>query len=174
MPDQMEQELLGACEGLPVVEVAAGETLMTQGDVSKRLYVLIEGTVDVMRGPTRVTRIHMPGALFGEMSQLLGHPYSASVVAVTPARFYLVENGPAFLGSSPAVALYAARNLAQRLYDATTYLVDIKRQFEDKHSHLGMLDVVLGSLLHQPHRSEVRMAEMIENPDDPRLGPRLG
>jgi hypothetical protein len=41
------------------------------------------------------------------------------------------------------------RLLAQRLSAATTYLVDLKRQFEHQSNHLGMVGDVLETLMHQ-------------------------
>ena len=42
-----------------------------------------------------------------------------------------------------------ARLLANRLNAATTYLVDLKRQFAGSNDHLGMVGEVLETLIHQ-------------------------
>jgi hypothetical protein len=47
------------------------------------------------------------------------------------------------------VALQTARILAQRLHDSTTYLADMKAQFEDRSDHLGMVDRIIGALQNQ-------------------------
>ena len=73
-----------AATGAPVQKLEAGAVLLVEGDSSGRLYVLKEGTVEVMRGDTMVALVHQPGAVFGEMSGLLGRPHSATVRATTP------------------------------------------------------------------------------------------
>ena len=45
-----------------------------------------------------------------------------------------------------------ARLLANRLNAATTYLVDLKRQFANHGDHLEMVGEVLETLLHQQER----------------------
>ena len=83
------------------------------------------------------------------MSVLLGVPHTATVRAVSPARLYVFADAEEFLRSHPAIGFYLARLLAQRLNAATTYLVDLKRQFEDQRDHFGMVGEVLESLMHQ-------------------------
>jgi CRP-like cAMP-binding protein len=147
--------VLEVCADLPDVAFAPGEVVLREGGRDGRIFVLISGTVAVMKGDVRVTRIRNPGALFGEMSVLLGMPYSATVVAETPVRMRLVQDGEAFLRSTPEVALHAARLLAQRLHDTTTYLADLKAQFEGRTDHFGMVDRIIGTLLnHQTDRNK--------------------
>ena len=50
--------------------------------------------------------------------------------------------------SDPEIALLVARMLAQRLNAATTYLVDLKRQYAGNGNHLDMVSEVLASLLY--------------------------
>ena len=56
--------------------------------------------------------------------------------------------------------------LAERLDAATTYLVDLKRQFEGHSNHLGMVGEVLESLIHQQHEE---FTPGSEREVDPRL-----
>jgi CRP/FNR family transcriptional regulator, cyclic AMP receptor protein len=91
--------------------------------------------------------VTQPGAVFGEISILLGVPHTASVRAVRPTRAYVVEDGRAFLKSKPEVLLYVGKLLATRLQAATAYLADIKRQFAEHGDHLCMVDEVLDSIL---------------------------
>ena len=44
-------------------------------------------------------------------------------------RLYEFEDAATFLASQPSVAMLVAKTLAQRLYQSTTYLADIKRQY---------------------------------------------
>jgi CRP/FNR family transcriptional regulator, cyclic AMP receptor protein len=158
--------VIAECSHLPDTRVEPGTVLIREGGRQGAIFVLIEGVVAVMKGDVRVARIRTPGALFGEMSTLLDTPYSATVVAETPAVVKQVLDGEAFLASSPVVALHTARILAQRLHDSTTYLADMKAQFQDKTDHFGMVDQIIGALLNQQGGTT---AEPVSRKDDPRL-----
>ncbi|MEJ0059411.1 MAG: cyclic nucleotide-binding domain-containing protein [Terricaulis sp.] len=137
------------CHELPVATFAPGEVLIGEGKSTGRLYVLIEGSVAVMKGDFQINLVSEPGAIFGDMSVLLGIPHMATVRAVTPCRARVTEDGAAFLQSHKEVTYLLSQMLAQRLQGVTTYLVDIKRQFEDHSGHLGMVDEILETLLNQ-------------------------
>lgn len=130
--------------------VEAGAELLSEGTRSGRLYVLVDGVLEVVRGDTQVALVTEPGAIFGEMSVLLDTPHTASVRALMPSSVYVFEDAAAFLRSDPEIAFFVARMLAQRLNAATSYLVDVKQQYEGHGDHLGMVGEVLESLLHQP------------------------
>jgi CRP-like cAMP-binding protein len=127
----------------------AGTVLLKQGTRSGKLYILLEGTVDVKREETLVATADERGAMFGEMSALLDVPHTANVVARTPVTVYEFADAASFLQSDPAVSLAVARKLAQRLNTVTTYLVDLKRQYAGHSNHLGMVSEVLASLVYQ-------------------------
>ncbi len=154
------------CSHLPDSRFEPGEVLICEGEKEGAICVLIDGVVAVMKGDVRVARIRSPGALFGEMSTLLDTPYSATVVAETPVTVKIVPDGNSFLASSPVVALHTARILAQRLHDSTTYLADMKAQFQDKTDHFGMVDRIIGALLNQQGEAAKAPAE---RKNDPRL-----
>jgi len=141
--------------GLPPYEeskkiaVAAGTVLLSEGMKSGRIYILDEGTLEVARGETQVAVVSERGSIFGEMSLLLDSTHTATVRAATPATLYEFIDGAEFLRSDPETALLVARLLAQRLYSATTYLVDLKRQYAGHGTHLAMVSDVLASLVHQ-------------------------
>jgi CRP/FNR family cyclic AMP-dependent transcriptional regulator len=130
--------------------VEAGTELLSEGTRSGRLYVLADGLLEVLRGDTQVAMVAEPGAIFGEMSVLLDTPHTATVRAYLPSTVYVFDDAAAFLKSDPEIGFFVARLLAQRLNAATTYLVDLKQQYEGHGDHLGMVSEVLASLLHQP------------------------
>ncbi len=158
--------ILDHCRDAELRDFAAGTELLSEGAVSGRIFVLAEGEVEVLRGDTQVAVVTEPGALFGEMSVLLGAPHTATVRTVSPARLYVLPDAEEFLRSHPTIGFYLARLLAQRLNAATTYLVDIKRQFQDQQNHLGMVGEVLETLMHEQDRS---FTDAPQRPDDPRL-----
>ncbi|HUU67502.1 MAG TPA: cyclic nucleotide-binding domain-containing protein [Methyloceanibacter sp.] len=141
--------ILEKCQHTPLETLAPGTVLLSEGNTSGRLYVLQSGTVEVMRGDTQVALVEEPGAVFGEMSVLLNRPHTATVRALTPIAVYVFDDAERFLRSNPEIAFLIGRLLAGRLNAATTYLVDLKRQFEDHGDHLCMVGDVLDVLIHQ-------------------------
>lgn len=133
---------------MPQRTAAAGEVLLEEGERAGVLLVLIEGAVEIVKGDYQVDLIAEPGAVFGEISVLLDTPHTATVRATVDSRFYIAEDPLAFLRSHPEIALGLSKMLAKRLYSMTTYLVDLKRQFEDRGDHLSMIDEVLDTLVH--------------------------
>ena len=110
-----------------------------------------------LRDEQRVARASEPGAVFGEMAMLLGGICTASVRCQTPARFAVIDQPMDFFAASPAASLHIARLLARRIDALNRYLVDVKRQYEG-HDHLGMVDTVLGVLVHR------QVAPQVERP----------
>jgi CRP-like cAMP-binding protein len=158
--------ILDSCAGSRRQEFAPGTVLISEGDTSGRLFVLSEGSVEVLRGDTQVAVVGEPGSIFGEMSVLLNRPHTATVRAASPVCAFVFEDAESFLKAHPEIAFGLSRLLAERLNAATTYLVDLKRQFEGHGNHLGMVGEVLETLIHQQHE------EFIQGPEgeaDPRL-----
>jgi CRP-like cAMP-binding protein len=87
--------------------------------------------------------------VFGEMSVLLKRPHTATVRTLTPAALYAFDDAESFLRSNPEIAFLVGRLLAARLNAATTYLADLKNQFDGQGNHLGMVGEVLDVLIHQ-------------------------
>jgi CRP/FNR family transcriptional regulator, cyclic AMP receptor protein len=145
--------ILDLCHALPVQTFEPGIVLLAEGERSGLLYVLIDGEVEILKGDFQIAAVSDPGAIFGEISILLDIPHMATVRAVTPCSAYVVEGGDAFLRSHKEIAYQLSKLLAQRLYGLTTYLVDLKRQFEHQGNHLSMVDEVLETLRHQQQKS---------------------
>ena len=159
--------ILDNCVGAARKEFAAGAVLLSEGETSGRLYVLAEGSVEVLRGDTQVAVVGDAGSVFGEMSVLLNQPHTATVRAISPVGVFVFEDAESFLKSNPEIAFFLGKLLAERLNAATTYLVDLKRQFEGQGNHLGMVGEVLETLIHQQHE------EFTPCPQDREADPRL-
>ena len=142
--------LLTLCHGLQERTFEPGELLLAEGETDDLLYVLIEGEVEVFRGDTLVNRQSEPGAIFGELAVLLDRPHTANVRASKATRAFMTEQARSFLRSSPDLSYHLAVILGHKLNSITSYLVDLKQQFADRSDHLGMVDEVLDSLLHEP------------------------
>lgn len=148
------REFLEFCHGqMSERRFEKGETVLQEGNREGVLYVLIEGSAEVLKGDVQVNQVAEPGSFFGEMSVLLDSPHTATVKALEASRFYVTENPLAFLNSRPEIALAISTLLAQRLHSMTTYLADLKNQFSDQEDHLGFVDEVLDTLSHAQRRS---------------------
>ena len=140
--------ILDKCASVPRKQFAPGTILLSEGETSGRLYILAEGSVEVLRGDTQVAVIGEVGSVFGEMSVLLNRPHTATVRATSPVGVFVFEDAESFLKSNPEIAFFVGKLLAERLNVATTYLVDLKRQFEGQGNHLGMVGEVLEGRCH--------------------------
>lgn len=141
--------MLELCRDFPVANLAAGQTILSEGESSGKLYVLADGALEVHRDNVSIAFATEPGAIFGEMSVLLDVPHTASVRAASDSKVHVIEDARTELGQNHDLMIPIARLLARRLQSATSYLVDIKRQFEDHKDHFSMVDEVLESLSHQ-------------------------
>jgi CRP/FNR family transcriptional regulator, cyclic AMP receptor protein len=157
-------DILEKCTGLPEVQLAPGTILLAEGETSGKLYILIDGEMQVSHGGVEISTISAPGSVFGEMSFLLQAPHTASVTALRPSRAYVVDDVDRFLVTAPQMLQHIATLLALRLQCVTGYLADIKRQYAEHGDHLCMVDEVLGSLLHQQRHDTIAGTEQAADP----------
>ena len=143
-------DILEYWQGLKQVSFKPGAVILPEGERLGRLYVLVEGQVEVIRERTQVTHVDEPGSIFGEMSILLDMPYSASVKALSDTKAYVIDDAIKFLMSDPAVAIEVASLLARRLYYTTSYLVDLQQQAAGKREDLDLVDRILAQLVQKP------------------------
>lgn len=157
--------ILAALGDHPVRTFAAGETILHQGQTTGLLFVLIEGGVEVVKDGVPVARASEPGAIFGDLSAILGGPHTASVLATRPTRMHVIADPKAFLQGSPVACLELCELLARRLDAMNNYLVNVKQQFKG-HDHLGMVDDALDTLMHrQPRRRVIPRASTLHEPE---------
>lgn len=142
------EAILEECQGLPVCEFAAHDRMVFEGDEAETMFVLIEGTVEIVRGGVSVMQMAAPGSLIGEMSALSGRPYSATVRAVTPVIAYRIEHPGTFLAERPVLLLRTAQLLAMRLDNATAYLSNLMAA-EDGSRQFDVIEDVFGELMNQ-------------------------
>ncbi len=145
-------EICADCN-LPKRDFPAGETIMVEAEKSDTLLVLVSGKVEVVKQKVELNRISSPGSVFGEIAVLLDSAHTADVKTVEGCTFYVVENARDFLRSNPDFNYHVSALLARRLESLSGYLVDVKKQYASHEDHLGMVDEVLESLLHQQPRN---------------------
>ena len=147
-------DILDFCAGRDAVTFKPGHVMIREGGHEGKLFVLIEGQVEVMRKDTQVSYIDEPGSIFGEMSVLLDMPYSATVKALSDVKAYVIDDAFTFLASKPEIAIYVASLLARRLYYTTSYLVDLQQQAAGKREDLDLVDRILEQLVQKPEESK--------------------
>lgn len=128
-------ELLGACplfrgidaEGLAAlaematpVEFPAGHVIAREGDIGTGFFVIIEGTVRVVRDGETVARLG-PGEFFGELSVLDRQPRNATVSAEVATTCLALASWDfdKVLLAQPALTLAILRGVAARLREVT-------------------------------------------------------
>ncbi|RYD66850.1 MAG: cyclic nucleotide-binding domain-containing protein [Verrucomicrobiaceae bacterium] len=116
-------ELVGE---VPEVRFAAGDIIIKEGTPSGDLFLLKDGEVEILRDQLSIGRISKEGSALGEISALLGVPATATVVALKPSTFAVVNDAASVIEGSQEITLEIARNLARRLSWMThTYVEQI-------------------------------------------------
>jgi CRP/FNR family cyclic AMP-dependent transcriptional regulator len=160
------RDVLEYCIGGHRSSVPEGTLVIREGETTGHLFVLIEGRLEVVKGDTVVATITEPGAVLGEMSVLLDAPHTATVRAAQDSAIYEIDDAAAFMRQQPAVALFIARMLAQRLNVATTYLADLKHQYGGHGNHLAMVGDLLQSMINLP---PTQVSPGSDRQSDPRM-----
>ena len=88
MPTEQRDRLASVCTSL---EVELGTTLVAEGDLGFAIFVVQEGTAEVLQNET-VLRTLGPGDVFGEIAVRSSGRRTATVVAKTPMRLISVLN----------------------------------------------------------------------------------
>ena len=139
--------------------------MLTQGARTGLLFVLVKGTVEVIKDDVVVAAASEPGAIFGDLSALLDGPHTATVRALRPSTFHVVTDPRTLLEQNPAICLHLCVLLAHRLDAVNKYLVDVKQQYAGA-DHLGMVDGVLDTLMHrQPRKRVAPSASTLRGPE---------
>jgi hypothetical protein len=86
-------ELEAVASAFRPLEIAAGEVLMTQGEVGDRFYVLVAGRLSIRKEETEVATCE-PGGYVGEIALLRDVPRTATVLALEPSFLLALERDP--------------------------------------------------------------------------------
>jgi CRP/FNR family cyclic AMP-dependent transcriptional regulator len=114
---------------LPLATYQAGETVFAAGSRTGRLLILRKGAVAIVKEAIEIAKVAEPGAVFGELSALLGQPHTADVRALETSQFH-VADAAALLAQDPIALLYVAVVLARRLDGANQALIELKSQVQ--------------------------------------------
>ena len=108
------------------VQLAPGDFLFREGEKGDKMYVLLEGEVDIFLGDF-VLETAAPGALLGEMALVSSAPRSATVIAGTECKLVavdvrqfdlLVRESPEFARQVMTVMAERVRRTNERLREA--------------------------------------------------------
>ena len=111
------EEILAACGDARTVVLKPGEILFREGDDTRAMYVVKQGTLRILSGSTILETVR-EGGLVGEMAIIEAHmPRSATVIAGTHCELVEIDV-PRFLSlvaNTPAFSITVLRVIARRL-----------------------------------------------------------
>ena len=98
------------------VQLASGDFLFREGEKGEKMYVLLEGEVDIFLGDF-VLETAGPGTLLGEMALIDDSPRTANAVAKTPAKLAPIDRHRFhfLVQQTPHFATHVMKILADRL-----------------------------------------------------------
>ena len=98
-------------------EFVAGQFIVRQGQVGTGLYVIVDGSVRVVRGADDVLATLNAGDFFGELSVIDQQPRNANVQAAQPTTVLAVASWDllALLEQDPALSLNLIKGLVVRV-----------------------------------------------------------
>lgn len=98
------------------LQLAPGDFLFHEGDKGEKMYVLLEGEIDIFLGDF-VLETARPGALIGEMALIDDSPRTANAVAKTPCRLAQIDRRRFhfLVQQTPHFATHVMKILADRL-----------------------------------------------------------
>jgi len=98
------------------LQLAAGDFLFREGEKGDKMYVLLEGEIDIFLGDF-VLETAGPGALLGEMALIDDSPRTANAVAKSPAKLAQIDRRRFhfLVQQTPHFATHVMKILANRL-----------------------------------------------------------
>lgn len=98
-------------------QFGTGEFIARQGQVGSGLYVVVDGSVDVIKGTNDTIATLKPGEFFGELSVIDQQPRNASVRAAEATTCLAVASWDllSLLEQDPALSLNLIKGLAARI-----------------------------------------------------------
>ncbi|MDD2885714.1 MAG: cyclic nucleotide-binding domain-containing protein [Dechloromonas sp.] len=109
-----------------MIKIPAGQTLFDEGEQGHQLFVLTQGTAEVIVR-NRVLETLQHGSIIGEMGLVSPGPRSATVVAVSDCEFVAVDEKrfQFLIQQTPFFATQVMRIMAERLRRANSLLPEI-------------------------------------------------
>ena len=101
------------------LEVEEGKVLCREGETAREFFVIVDGEVEVTKGGELVRKLG-PGDFFGEIALIEHLPRTATVIARSPLRFFVLTSQSflALLDREAGVERQVLRALARRVLAA--------------------------------------------------------
>jgi CRP/FNR family transcriptional regulator, cyclic AMP receptor protein len=131
MSPSMTDQFLESVSHLPEKQVGAGQEILRQGERRGQLWVLLEGSVEIVKNGTPICTVSERGAIFGELSVLLRTYQLATVRAEVDSRFHVIEDAATYLADNTPATFVLARMLARRLALLDSHFSQVKKELED-------------------------------------------
>jgi len=119
-----------ATEIMRFVDFGAGDTVMKESTLAEGLYILMSGTLEVSVKGVKVAEITGKGSYLGEIASILRCRRTATVKALTPAKFLVVDNVTRYFEENPSAALAIAQTLASRIMDVNQKIVSYQEDLK--------------------------------------------
>ncbi len=131
-----DEQLEDVLNSSSLIECEAGDTIIKEGTLGSRIYVLLSGSLDVRVGGKEVAAIKHPGEIFGELALLNEDRRRASIVATEKTACLAIdqkflqdirprEEDPAF---HAALYEFVARVVARKLESTSRRLAQVERE----------------------------------------------
>lgn len=104
--------------------------IFKEGGEGTTLYILVKGSVAVLKGVKKVVDIAEPGTYFGEMSPLLGKPRTATIITNEVSTFMVIPS-QAMGTLINDMGMKLAKVLAERIDNTTQQLVAAQDEKND-------------------------------------------
>ncbi len=130
-----DRELLRVLQVTDVVSYDDGDNIMTQGESGEELFIVLEGTIDIVRGGAVIATLQQ-GAHVGEMALVRNQPRSASVRSRGPSEMMVIRRADFFelLRNEHALAVKLLWQflgvVADRLADTSRELGQAREELE--------------------------------------------
>ena len=98
------------------LQLAPGDSLFRQGEKGDKMYVLLEGEMEILLGDFVLETVRK-GALIGEMALIDDSPRTASAIAKSPCRLAEIDRRRFhfLVQQTPHFATHVMKTLADRL-----------------------------------------------------------
>ena len=98
-------------------KLETGEVIIEQGTPVAKGYIPVTGSVKITNKDGKLSTVESRGAVFGEISTLLGHNHTATVTTATASRFYIIDGLPTFVRGNSEIALGFMKLMAERVLE---------------------------------------------------------
>jgi CRP/FNR family transcriptional regulator, cyclic AMP receptor protein len=98
------------------MEVDAGKVLTREGESGREFFVIVDGEVSVTKDGSEIRTLG-PGDFFGEIALLEDTPRTATVLATTPLRFFVLtrQSFRSLLARQPEIEQKVLKALEERV-----------------------------------------------------------